>query len=213
MLRFRILWTKSIFLFGVSTYFNTGCNRIRHKNVKIYCDQTNSDIRTQFITERLLTIQVMRHLKPSTRCHHWLVRCSRPTKWRILLTWKRRNMCCSSSKTIQRHRFNGGFIRIMVKKLLHQNPFTSDTNRLIKLAAFVLRRRIRADDQVTKLQSVFLRRLSVVRRNPHGGQAGNWVTSATWLRTVPCQRLSLQPYRLLLLLGLKPNDQARRRYA
>jgi hypothetical protein len=37
---------------------NTGCNRIRHTHLKIYCDQTNSNITTQFVTEHLLKLQV-----------------------------------------------------------------------------------------------------------------------------------------------------------
>jgi hypothetical protein len=35
----------------------TGCNRIRYTTLKIYCDQTNSNITTQFLTEHLLTLQ------------------------------------------------------------------------------------------------------------------------------------------------------------
>jgi hypothetical protein len=88
-------------------------------------------------------------------------------------------VCCSSNKTIQRHWFNGGFIRIMVKKNLRENPFSSGTSRLLKQVAFVLRRRIRADDQAARLWNAFVRRFSVVRRNPQRGQAGNWVTSFT----------------------------------
>jgi hypothetical protein len=36
---------------------NTECNRIRYTNLKIYCDRTNSNITTQFLTEHLLTLQ------------------------------------------------------------------------------------------------------------------------------------------------------------
>jgi hypothetical protein len=39
--------------------------------------------------------------------------------------------------------------------------------------------RIRADDQVATLWNAFVRRFSVVRRNPQGGQVGNWVMSLT----------------------------------
>jgi hypothetical protein len=35
----------------------TECNRIIYSNLKIYCDQTNSNITTQFLTEHLLTLQ------------------------------------------------------------------------------------------------------------------------------------------------------------
>jgi hypothetical protein len=35
----------------------TECNRIRYITLKIYCDQTNSNITTQFLTEHLLTLQ------------------------------------------------------------------------------------------------------------------------------------------------------------
>jgi hypothetical protein len=38
---------------------NTGCNRIRYTNLKMYCDQTNSDITTQFVAECLPTLQVL----------------------------------------------------------------------------------------------------------------------------------------------------------
>jgi hypothetical protein len=37
---------------------NTGCNRIRCTALKIYCDQTNINITTQFLTEHFLTLQV-----------------------------------------------------------------------------------------------------------------------------------------------------------
>jgi hypothetical protein len=36
---------------------NTECNRIRYTTLKMYCDQTNSNITTQFLTEHLLTLQ------------------------------------------------------------------------------------------------------------------------------------------------------------
>jgi hypothetical protein len=147
--------------------------------LKIYCDQTKSNITAQFVAEHLLTLQVLRHLKPSTRGHHYVALCSHPSKWCTLLTWKRRSVCSSSNKTIQRHRFNCGLIRIMAKKHLRENPFTSGTSRLLKQVAFVLRRRIRADDQVARLCNAFVLCFSVVRRNPQGGQAGNWVMSLT----------------------------------
>jgi hypothetical protein len=39
-------------------YFTyTECNRIRYTTFKIYCDQTNSNITTQFLTEHLLILQ------------------------------------------------------------------------------------------------------------------------------------------------------------
>jgi hypothetical protein len=44
----------------------TGCNRIRHTNLKIHCDQTNSNITTQFLTEHFLTLQVF------WKCSIWL---------------------------------------------------------------------------------------------------------------------------------------------
>jgi hypothetical protein len=36
----------------------TGCNRIRYTTLKIYCDQMNSNITTQFLSEHLLTLQI-----------------------------------------------------------------------------------------------------------------------------------------------------------
>jgi hypothetical protein len=73
---------------GISALSDTGCNIVKYTNLKIYCDKTNCDITTPVVTERFSTLQVLRHLKPSTRGHHWLVRCS-PSKWRNLLTWKK----------------------------------------------------------------------------------------------------------------------------
>jgi hypothetical protein len=35
----------------------TECNRIRYTSLKMYCDQTNSNITTQFPTEHFLTLQ------------------------------------------------------------------------------------------------------------------------------------------------------------
>jgi hypothetical protein len=69
--------------------------------------------------------------------------------------------------------FNGGFVRIMAKKNLRESQFTNGTNNLPKLVGFVLRRRIRTDDQVTTPWSVFVCRFSVVRTNPQGVQTGN----------------------------------------
>jgi hypothetical protein len=37
--------------------YYTACDRIRYTNLKIYCDQMNSNITTQFLTEHLLTFQ------------------------------------------------------------------------------------------------------------------------------------------------------------
>jgi hypothetical protein len=37
--------------------YNTGCNRIRYTNWKIYCDQMNSNITTQFHTQDMLTLR------------------------------------------------------------------------------------------------------------------------------------------------------------
>jgi hypothetical protein len=67
----------------------------------------------------------------------------------------------------------------MVKKHLLENHFTSGAHHLLKLVAFVLRRRVLADDQVTKTETS-VHRFSIVRRNPQDGQAGNWVISVTW---------------------------------
>jgi hypothetical protein len=67
---------------------NTGCNIIRYTTLKIYCDQTNSNITTQFVIEHLLTLQVLRHLKPSTHGHHYVACCSHPSKWHTLLMSK-----------------------------------------------------------------------------------------------------------------------------
>jgi hypothetical protein len=153
---------------------NAVCNSTGYTHLKVYCDQTSSDIKTQFVTKSLSTLRVWRHLKLSTCGRHWLERCSRSLKWRTLLTWKRRSMCCSSNKTIQWHWFNGGFVRIMVKKNIRRNLFAGGTN--LKLISFVLRKRIGADDQVTRMRNMFVCRFSVVLRNPHGGQAGNLVT-------------------------------------
>jgi hypothetical protein len=43
---------------NINNYINTECNRIRYTNLKIYCDQTNNNITTQFLTEHLLTLQI-----------------------------------------------------------------------------------------------------------------------------------------------------------
>jgi hypothetical protein len=42
----------------LNVYKCTGCDRIRYTTLKIYCDQTNSNITTQFLTEHLLTLQI-----------------------------------------------------------------------------------------------------------------------------------------------------------
>jgi hypothetical protein len=152
---------------------------VRYTNLKIYCDQTSSGITTQVVTERLLTLKVFPHLKPSIRGHHLLLRCGRPSKWRTVLTWKRRSVCCSSNKTISDVGSAVFFLRSIVNKHLLENPFASRTNNVLKLVAFVLRTISRVDDQVTRLCSMFVRRFSVVRRNPQGGQAGKWKIPVT----------------------------------
>jgi hypothetical protein len=40
----------------ISVIVNTGCNRIRYTTLNICCDQTNSNITTQFLTEHFLTL-------------------------------------------------------------------------------------------------------------------------------------------------------------
>jgi hypothetical protein len=159
---------------------NTECNRTRYATLKKHSDQTNSNITNQLVTEHLLTFQVLRHFKSGTHGHHYVTRCGRPSKWRTLLMWRRRSVCWNSNKTIQRHWSNGGFVRILVKEHLRGNPFTSDTSRLLKQVACVLRRIIRADDQVARLWSPFVSRFSAVRRNPQGGKIRNLVMSRTW---------------------------------
>jgi hypothetical protein len=151
------------------------CTDVTELGIQIWKCIVTKRITTQFVTERLLTLKDLRHLKPSTRGNHRLVRCSRPSKWCTLLTWKRRGVCCSSNRTIRRHWFNAGFVRIMVKKHLRENPFTNGTNNLLKLVTFLLRKRNRADDQVTRLWSLFLRQQKYTRR-----ARGNWVMSLTW---------------------------------
>jgi hypothetical protein len=127
------------------------------------------------ISQHSFLQSVCRHLKfcaTETRGHYRLVRCSRPSKWRALLTWKRQSVRCSLDKSIQWQWFNGGFVRIMAKKNLRENIFTSGRNSLLNLVEFVIRRKIRADDQVTRLWSVFTYRLF---RSP---QKSTWRTSS-----------------------------------
>jgi hypothetical protein len=45
---------------------NAECNRIRYTTLKIYCDQTNTNITTQFLTEHFLTLQLF------YKCSIWL---------------------------------------------------------------------------------------------------------------------------------------------
>jgi hypothetical protein len=48
------------------TFLYIGCNRTWYTTLKIYCDQTNSNITKQFLTERFLTLQVF------YKCSIWL---------------------------------------------------------------------------------------------------------------------------------------------
>jgi hypothetical protein len=83
-------------------------------------------------------------------------------------------VCCGSATLVQlwSHKNFG-------KEAPTRKSIKIGTSRLLKQVAFVLRRIIRADDQVARLWNAFVRRFSVVRRNPQGGQAGNWVMSLT----------------------------------
>jgi hypothetical protein len=71
------------------TYY-TECNTIRYANLKICCGLCV--ITTQFVTERLSTLQILRHLKPRFCGYHWLVRCSRPSN-RAYFTDVRKAKC------------------------------------------------------------------------------------------------------------------------
>jgi hypothetical protein len=82
--------------FWVCLVYYTGCNRIRYTNLKIYCDQTNRNITTQFITEHMLTLQVI--FTSVQYCCVWL--CGRhsndilihptvyPRKWHVPELWR-----------------------------------------------------------------------------------------------------------------------------
>jgi hypothetical protein len=63
----------------------------------MFCYKTNSDITTEFFTERLSPVQVLRYLRTSTRDHHWLVLCSRTWKWRIC--WREKGEVCVAVRT------------------------------------------------------------------------------------------------------------------
>jgi hypothetical protein len=56
--------------------FYTECNRIRYTNLKICCDQMNSNITTQFLTEHFLTLQFFH------KCSIWLPLVMRQTSRR-----------------------------------------------------------------------------------------------------------------------------------
>jgi hypothetical protein len=53
---YTVLHYVMYYIIYIILYY-TGCNRIRYTTSKIYCDQTNSNITTQFLTEHLLTLQ------------------------------------------------------------------------------------------------------------------------------------------------------------
>jgi hypothetical protein len=163
-------------------FMNTVCNRIRYTNLKIYCEQTNNDITAQFVTECFSTVQVLRHLKQSTRGHHWLVRYRRPSKWRILLTWKRK-VCVAvrKKKIIQRRWLNGDFIQIIIQKHLLKFIYKWHTS-FAETGCIYAKKNIRAGEQVTRVCSEFVRRFFFVRNNSQVGKAGNCVISFTWQR-------------------------------
>jgi hypothetical protein len=52
-----LVYTELKTKFQLSPYLYIGCDRIMYTTLKIYCDQTNSNITTQFLTEHLLTLQ------------------------------------------------------------------------------------------------------------------------------------------------------------
>jgi hypothetical protein len=134
----------------------------------MYCDQMNSDITTQNFTELLSTFQILCHFKPSTSHHHWLVHCSHPSKWHTYFTDVEEAKCVLQFKQNHSVTLVQLWFRIKYsKEALQESPFTSGTNHLLKLVAFVLRRRrIRAADQVTRLWSMFMHHFPTVHRNP-----------------------------------------------
>jgi hypothetical protein len=94
----------------------------------------------------------------------------------------------------------------MVKKYLRENTFTIGVNHLLKLVAFVLWRRIRADDQMTKTEervcALFL--LSPQRSRRLAGRELDDVSHTTMWRVLR-KRLTFCPYKFKLLQVLKPN--------
>jgi hypothetical protein len=158
----------------------------------------NSDMTTQFVTERLLTLQL---------CATWNLVHVVTASWCCAVVYQNgvvyfEKKCFECEQNHSATLIQRCFVRIRVKKNWRENPFTSGTSHLLKLVVFILRRkrrkwwwwrwrrrwwirrrwrrRIRVGDHVTRLWSVFLRRFSVVRRNLQSVQAGNFVMSLIW---------------------------------
>jgi hypothetical protein len=104
----------------------TGCNRIRYTNFKIYCDQTSSDIITQFVTEYLSALQVCATWKLVPVVGTWCAAVVHQNS--VLYSRGKSEDFCSSNISIQWYWSNGSVVRIIVRKHIRENPFTSGTN-------------------------------------------------------------------------------------
>jgi hypothetical protein len=149
--------------------------------------------------------QVLHHLKSSTRGHH-LVRCSRPSEWRTLLT-RETIVCCSSNKTIRRQWFNGGVLWIVVLKHLWENPFIRGTS-FAKTGCICAENnnsgRRPSDETVEPVRESLLRNLQKSTR-----QAGRELDDVSRMPVcrVLHKRLSFRPYKIQLLQEFKHSDR------
>jgi hypothetical protein len=143
---------------------NTECNRIRYTTLKIYCDQMNNNITTQFLTEHFLTLQVFFYkcsvllplvMQQTSRRYSNLpkkVTCTRTMALTILSRSSWRSTGLGGMCTLS-------FTNLQNEKSMGIRPFDLGGHGM------------QPPRPIHLSENVWFR---------YGGQAGNWVISLTW---------------------------------
>jgi hypothetical protein len=177
----------------------TGCFRIRYTILKIYCDLTNRNITTQFLTEHLLTLQVF-FTSVQYGCD-WL--CDRhpddilihptvcPRKWHVPELWPNNPV----TKPLMFH-WHGWYVHI----IFHESPKRKVHGCQIGWSRWPW------NVAATTCPSF---RECLVQVRWSSRELGDISHMTVW--RVLHKKLFFWPYKFQLLQELKPNDQPHRR--
>jgi hypothetical protein len=169
-------------------------------------------ITTQFVIENLLTLQALRHFKPSTRGLNYVARCSYPSKWRALLTWKKAKYVLQfeqnhSATLVQRwFQTNYGKEAPTRKSIYKWHKSFAETSCICAKKKNSGRRPI--GETVESVRESFFRSPQKSTRGS-GRDLIDVSHMAVWM--VLRKRLSFRPYKFELLQELKSNDRPHRR--
>jgi hypothetical protein len=150
-------------------------------------------------------------LKPSTCGHHYVARCSYPSKCAYITDVQKAKCVLQFEQNLPATLVQRRFHTNLDKKHLRENPLTSVTSRLVKQIVVVLRRRFSrrpSGETVERVHASFLRSPQKFTRWA-SRELGDVSHMTVW--TVLRKRLSFRPYKFQLLQELKPNDRPYRR--